>query len=475
MNIKKKGIVVSLLLAAAFAAAAQPANSSYTEGAFHEDTWFVGGGLGLNVGFDGEKFQSREESHSGAGAAIDAYAGYWLFENLGFRAGLRGITISDQYTNFGKYKNLYLHGDVLFKSGNGFIPYLHAGYAHINKGSLAGGVGLMFPIHLSQRVAVIPDVSVAALSSRAFNNGTGSVGLSTSATLGVYVSLGAERKHHDPEHWESVETIGGTVWRRKPVSADEEFAMLQSQEETVKARPEKPKKEKPARPQKEKKEKPEREKPATESTVQPVRTETTAVPIQSASGVNNSASNTLMNDFMPPEVGLYYPQGTPASAKKQETGDPIIDPNALGGQTSFKQIPVAPSQGTPVMTVKEESPKTEAAPVQPHLRVVYFDFDLYDISDLASGILDELVAEMKAEPALNVLVVGHTDSRGSEEYNARLSLERAEAVKAYLVEKGISGGRIATQGVGAAQPAADNDNDGGRALNRRAVIINQEK
>ena len=47
MNIKKKGIVVSLLLAAAFAAAAQPANSSYTEGAFHEDTWFVGGGLGL--------------------------------------------------------------------------------------------------------------------------------------------------------------------------------------------------------------------------------------------------------------------------------------------------------------------------------------------------------------------------------------------------------------------------------------------
>lgn len=471
MNIKKKGIVVSLLLAAAFAAAAQPTNSSYTEGAFHEDTWFVGGGLGLNVGFDGEKFQSREESHSGAGAAIDAYAGYWLFENLGFRAGFRGITTSDQYTNFGKYKNLYLHGDVLFKSGNGFIPYLHAGYAHINKGSLAGGVGLMFPIHLSQRVAVIPDVSVAALSSRAFNNGTGSVGLSTSATLGVYVSLGAERKHHDPEHWESVETIGGTVWRRKPVSADEEFAMLQSQEETVKARPEKPKKEKPARPKKEKTEKPEREKPATESTAQPVRTETTAVPIQPASGVNNSASNTLMNEFMPPEVGLYYPQ----SAQRKETGDPIIDPNALGGQTSFKQIPVTPSQGTPVVTVKEESPKTEAAPVQPRLRVVYFDFDLYDISDLASGILDELAAEMKADAALNVLVIGHTDSKGSEEYNLRLSLERAEAVKEYLVGKGIGAGRIATQGVGADEPAASNDNEGGRALNRRAVIINREK
>lgn len=348
---------------------------------------------------------------------------------------------------------------MLFKSGNGFIPYLHAGYARINRGSLAGGVGLMFPIHLSQRVAVIPDVSVAALSSRAFNNGTGSVGLSTSATLGVYVSLGAERKHHDPDHWESVETIGGTVWRRKPVSANEEYAMLQGQEETVKARPEKPKK----------------EKPAAESTAQPVRTETTAVPIQSASGVNNSASNTLMNEFMPPEVGLYYPQGSPASAKKQETGDPIIDPNALGGQTSFKQIPVTPSQGTPVMTVKEESPKTEAAPVQSRLRVVYFDFDLYDISDLASGILDELAAEMKADAALNVLVIGHTDSKGSEEYNLRLSLDRAEAVKEYLVGKGIGAGRIATQGVGADEPAASNDNEGGRALNRRAVIINREK
>ena len=456
----KNGIVALLLLATALTAGAQRPNTTYTEGAFHEDTWFVGGGLGLNVGFDGEKYQSRAESHSGAGFALDAYAGYWLFENLAFRGGIKGITTSDQYTNFGKYKNLYLHGDVLFKAGNGFIPYLHAGYAYINRGSVAGGAGLMFPIHLSQRVAIIPEVSVAALSSRAFNNGTGSVGLSTSATLGVYYSLGADHKHHDPARWESVETIGGTVWRLKP---DEEYAMAQPSEE--KARPEKPKREKPARSQKEKKEKPEREKPATENTVQPVRTETTAVPIQSASGVNNSASNTLMNEFMPPEVGLYYPQGLPASNQRVEVVKPVFDANA-----PLVQTPVSSSVSSRVKTDRGEA---AAAPCCD--RVVYFEYDLAELNDLACGMLDELVAEMKADAGMQVLIVGHTDNRGSDEYNQRLSDERAEAVRMYLLENGISAGRIMTQGVGATQPAASNDNDGGRALNRRAVIINQDK
>lgn len=453
------GIVALLLLATGFTAGAQHTNTSYAEGAFHEATWFVGGGLGLNVGFDGEKYQSRAESHSGAGMALDAYAGYWLFENLAFRAGIKGISTSDQYTNFGKYKNLYLHGDVLFKVGNGFIPYLHAGYAHINKGSVAGGAGLMFPIHLSRRVAVVPDVSVAALSSRAFNNGTGSVGLSTAATLGVYVSLGAEHKHHDPEHWESIETIGGTVWRLRSGSGEDDLAMVQRPDEKetvkVKTRPERPKK----------------EKAPVERDTKPARTENAGqsrpVEAASGSGINNSADNTLIYQFLPPDVDAYSAQAGSAAAPRTEVNDPVFNPN---GHATYRQFPVESTETAPAKKSQQD-----IAPVQPRVRVVYFDFDLYDISDLAAGMLDDLAAEMKAESDLNILVVGHTDSRGTDEYNLRLSLERAEAVKQYLVEKGISGGRIATQGVGAAQPAASNDNDGGRALNRRAVIINQNK
>lgn len=453
----KNGIVALLLLATALTAGAQRPNTTYTEGAFHEDTWFVGGGLGLNVGFDGEKYQSRAESHSGAGFALDAYAGYWLFENLAFRGGIKGITTSDQYTNFGKYKNLYLHGDVLFKAGNGFIPYLHAGYAYINRGSVAGGAGLMFPIHLSQRVAIIPEVSVAALSSRAFNNGTGSVGLSTSATLGVYYSLGADHKHHDPARWESVETIGGTVWRLKP---DEEYAMAQSSEE--KARPEKPKREKPAKPQKEK---PQKEKPQKEKPAEPARTGNETVPVESGSTINNTASNTLMLQHLPPEVEVRYPYGTPASNHGVEVVKPVFDAN-----TPLVQTPISSSEYTPS---KNKQGEAAAAPCCD--RVVYFEYDQAELNDLACGMLDELVAEMKADAGMQVLIVGHTDNRGSDEYNQRLSDERAEAVRMYLLENGIGAGRIMTQGVGATQPAASNDNDGGRALNRRAVIINREK
>lgn len=457
----QNGIVALLLLATGFTAGAQGTNTSYAEGAFHENTWFVGGGLGLNVGFDGEKYQSRSESHSGAGWALDAYAGYWVVENLAFRAGLRGITISDQYTNFAKYKNLYLHGDVLFKVGNGFVPYLHAGYAHINKGSLAGGAGLMFPIHLSRRVAVIPDVSVAALSGRAFNNETGSVGLSTSATLGVYVSLGADRKHRDPERWEAVETIGGTVWRLKPASEDEDLAMLQgpAEEETVKVRPEKPKKEKPVR------EKPMKEKPVKEKPAKPQKDNE----VQEEKPARNEITAPVNPVAQPSGISVYYPQGTTASAHGAEALYPVRDSNSPVILTPVGQSVVSSAESALVET------RQGAAPCKPCPRVVYFEYDLSDISDLASGMLDKLAAEMEVKPELNILVIGHTDDRGSEEYNERLSIERAEAVKAYLVEQGISGKRIETQGIGAAEPAASNDNDGGRALNRRAVIINQEK
>jgi OOP family OmpA-OmpF porin len=66
--------------------------------------------------------------------------------------------------------------------------------------------------------------------------------------------------------------------------------------------------------------------------------------------------------------------------------------------------------------------------------------------------------------------VGHTDSVGSEAYNQKLSLRRAEAVKAYLVSKGIEANRVYTEGKGTKQPVADNKTTEGRAKNRRVEI-----
>ena len=69
-----------------------------------------------------------------------------------------------------------------------------------------------------------------------------------------------------------------------------------------------------------------------------------------------------------------------------------------------------------------------------------------------------------------VIAVGHTDSVGSDAYNQKLSIRRAEAVKGYLVSKGVEANRVYTEGKGEKQPVADNKTAAGRAKNRRVEI-----
>jgi OOP family OmpA-OmpF porin len=69
-----------------------------------------------------------------------------------------------------------------------------------------------------------------------------------------------------------------------------------------------------------------------------------------------------------------------------------------------------------------------------------------------------------------IIAVGHTDSIGTDAYNQKLSVRRAEAVKAYLQSKGVESNRIYTEGKGEKQPVADNKSTAGRAKNRRVEI-----
>ncbi len=84
--------------------------------------------------------------------------------------------------------------------------------------------------------------------------------------------------------------------------------------------------------------------------------------------------------------------------------------------------------------------------------------------------LDELTGKLKDITLEVIIAVGHTDSVGSDAYNQRLSVKRSEAVKAYLVSKGIEANRVYTEGKGEKQPAADNKTAAGRAKNRRVEI-----
>jgi len=84
--------------------------------------------------------------------------------------------------------------------------------------------------------------------------------------------------------------------------------------------------------------------------------------------------------------------------------------------------------------------------------------------------LDDISNKVRGINLEVVIGIGHADSVGSDAYNQRLSVRRAEAVKAYLVSKGIEANRVYTEGKGEKQPVADNKTRDGRAKNRRTEI-----
>jgi len=98
---------------------------------------------------------------------------------------------------------------------------------------------------------------------------------------------------------------------------------------------------------------------------------------------------------------------------------------------------------------------------------VLFDFDRTAIRDDAVPVLEEVLSRLTANPAAKVLLEGHTDSIGPEGYNLVLSEKRAEAVKSYLVAKGVDSSRLSVDGLGETQPAAPNDSRENRQKNRR--------
>ncbi|MFD0834618.1 OmpA family protein [Mariniflexile aquimaris] len=101
---------------------------------------------------------------------------------------------------------------------------------------------------------------------------------------------------------------------------------------------------------------------------------------------------------------------------------------------------------------------------------VYFATNKFDINAASQATLKKLIAVFKEYPDTNLLVVGHTDSQGSDEYNMTLSKNRAYAVTNYLTANGISSGRLTTNWFGESQPVHDNATAEGRAKNRRVNI-----
>ncbi|GAA3973703.1 OmpA family protein [Pedobacter ginsengiterrae] len=102
---------------------------------------------------------------------------------------------------------------------------------------------------------------------------------------------------------------------------------------------------------------------------------------------------------------------------------------------------------------------------------ILFDFDKTALKEAAKTNVQSLAASLTQYPDTDIKIIGHTDSRGTEQYNMGLSERRAAAVKAYAVSQGVPSSRLVTIGKGFAEPIADNETDAGRAANRRVEIV----
>lgn len=102
---------------------------------------------------------------------------------------------------------------------------------------------------------------------------------------------------------------------------------------------------------------------------------------------------------------------------------------------------------------------------------ILFAFSKSDLGDSAKKNLDNLATILKNNPNTNIEIQGHTDSRGTEEYNMGLSLRRANAVRDFLNSQGIAASRMTVKGYGETAPAYSNDTPEGMAQNRRVEFL----
>jgi outer membrane protein OmpA-like peptidoglycan-associated protein len=125
-----------------------------------------------------------------------------------------------------------------------------------------------------------------------------------------------------------------------------------------------------------------------------------------------------------------------------------------------------------VLVKADEMARTIASTGRVALYGIFFDFDKAEVKPESEPTLAEIAAMLKASPKLSVLIVGHTDSQGTFDYNIDLSRRRADAVVKTLVARhGIEARRLRGAGVGMQAPTASNDEEEGRAKNRRVEIV----
>jgi peptidoglycan-associated lipoprotein len=160
-----------------------------------------------------------------------------------------------------------------------------------------------------------------------------------------------------------------------------------------------------------------------------------------------------------------------------------VPSGTLANPTNSQTLWTAPQQEGPVQaTVTVDDGKGGTASANVTLQVtrpprreytfedVHFDFDRYTLRPEATRILDEAVTALRDDPTLRIEIEGHTCNIGTAEYNLALGDRRANAVRDYLISRGVSADRLRTISYGEERPKYDNSREETRRLNRRAAL-----
>jgi OOP family OmpA-OmpF porin len=131
-----------------------------------------------------------------------------------------------------------------------------------------------------------------------------------------------------------------------------------------------------------------------------------------------------------------------------------------------------PTTPPPAAPVKETPPPAAPAPEKPdyNFKNIQFEFNSGILKTDAYPALDKAAAEMKKDPSVKFVLNGNSSAEGTDEHNMSLSVERANAVKTYLVNTGVSADNLSVKGYGETKPITSNATEEGRVLNRRVEI-----
>jgi OOP family OmpA-OmpF porin len=146
---------------------------------------------------------------------------------------------------------------------------------------------------------------------------------------------------------------------------------------------------------------------------------------------------------------------------------------ATNSQPATAAMPSASANVEPAKSAPAPAAAPAAVPTSEKVTFetdTFFAFDKAVLQPSGKAKLDDLASKLQGTDIEVVIATGHTDSTGSDVYNQKLSVRRAQAVKAYLVSKGLSAERVLADGKGEKQPVASNKTKEGRAQNRRVEV-----